>query len=404
MEEIKGRNMELKTPYFVINKELLDKNIDDYMNALKRNWPNSQLAYSVKTNSLPWILEYLREKGLFAEVVSDEEYLLARKCGYGDKSIIFNGPIKGDKLFVESIKAGSYVNLDSKNDLENIYNIELNGKENVGIRLNPDPSIFRVEDVEYTEDGFRFGFSDDTFELKNVIQLLRKNGRLRIGLHLHCNSITRSVEVYKSIAKYAVEIIKKYNLEISYIDIGGGFFGGVPGKTTPDEYIISIKKELEKIIDIEKTKLIIEPGSAIIGSVVDFVTSVIDVKDTLKSRIVTTDGSRINIDPLWIKKQYLYSLEQNETSEPFFKQIICGYTCMDHDRIMKITEQPELKKGDKIIYHRVGAYSMTFGGMFIRYYPNVYVKTGDNLKLVRKRIGIEDYYAIQTNLEGKDGK
>ena len=58
------------------------------------------------------------------------------------------------------------------------------------------------------------------------------------------------------------------------------------------------------------------------------------------------------------------------------KQVVCGYTCMDHDRIMIIENKPELQVGDEIIYHRVGAYSMTFGGMFIRYYPDVFVETG----------------------------
>ena len=72
-------------------------------------------------------------------------------------------------------------------------------------------------------------------------------------------------------------------------------------KPSASEYISAVKDELSKIIDPQKTKLIIEPGSAIIGSAVDLCTSVLDVKDTNKSRIVTTDGSRIHIDPLWKK-------------------------------------------------------------------------------------------------------
>lgn len=397
--------MQIKTPYFVIDKSLLDKNIKDYMRALKKIWPNSQLSYSVKTNSLPWILEYLKKYEIFAEVVSDEEYMLAKKCGFQDSSIVFNGPIKGKNLLNKSIRAGAYVNLDSKRDLNCINNIIMNGNEHIGIRLNPNPEIFRKNDIEYLEDGFRFGFSDDSGELERVIKLIREKSISKIGLHLHCNSITRSIEVYIAIARYAAEIIEKYNLNISYIDIGGGFFGGVPGKPTPEEYITAIKKELDNVIDIENVKLIIEPGSAIIGSAVDFVTSVIDVKTTLRSRIVTTDGSRVNIDPLWKKKEYMYSLHKKNNGELFDKQIICGYTCMDHDRIMELYNQPELNEGDKIIYHRVGAYSMTFGGMFIKYYPDVYVKDSGNIDIVRKKINVDDYYIIQTNLEkNMDGK
>ena len=63
------------------------------------------------------------------------------------------------------------------------------------------------------------------------------------------------------------------------------------------------------------------------------------------------------------------------------------------------SSEKELNVGDNIIYHRVGAYSMTFGGPFIRYFPNVYVKDGNkNVFLVRNRIDVEEYYHIHTNL------
>ena len=202
--------------------------------------------------------------------------------------------------------------------------------------------------------------------------------------------------MYESLAEYTCQIIKKYNLKPSYIDIGGGFFGGVPGKTTPYEYILTIKNILERCIDINSTTLIVEPGSAIIGSAVDLVTSVVDIKDTVKSRIVTTDGSRIHIDPLWSKNSYMYSLISAKDST-IGKQIICGYTCMDHDRLMSINDEKELSIDDKVIYHRVGAYTMTFGGMFINYYPDAYVKTEYNqLTKVRNKSTMEDYYNIHS--------
>ena len=296
--------MEFKTPYFLIDKKGLDKNIKDFQQALSNIWPNSQLSYSVKTNSLPWLLKYLHSKNVYAEVVSDEEYLLAQKCGFSNEQIIYNGPIKGNDLFIQALEKGAIVNIDSKNDLKLINEINKSSESNIGIRVNPNPKIFDKKDIEYVEDGFRFGFSDDNEELEQAIKIVQTKSD-SVGLHLHCNSITRSKDVYISLAKYAVNVIKKYKLNISYIDMGGGFFGGVPGKTTQAEYINAIKQIFEPIVDVRKTKLYVEPGSAIIGSVVDLVTSVIDVKNTANARIVTTDGSRIHIDPLWIKKGYM---------------------------------------------------------------------------------------------------
>ena len=184
-------------------------------------------------------------------------------------------------------------------------------------------------------------------------------------------------------------------MKLSYLDIGGGFFGGVEGKPTPENYIKIVKEALKDVMDERETTLIVEPGSAIIGSAIDLYTSVLDVKDTSHVRVVTTDGSRIHIDPLWKKNKYMYSLETKSTVFKQ-KQLICGYTCMDHDRLMVLKDQRELQTGDRIVYHRVGAYSVTFGGMFIRYFPDVYVKHDNTIEKVREHISVDNYLKIQS--------
>ncbi len=393
----------LKTPYFIVSEAELLKNIDCFKEALNEIWKNYKIAYSVKTNSLPWIIKYMNSKNILAEVVSDEEYELAKICGYFPENIIFNGPIKSNKKLEEAIKSKALVNIDSYNDIEFIKNNKPEIKGELGIRVNINTSIFNPKDIDYKEDGFRFGFSYENGELEKILNELKEiYPDKSFGLHVHVNSITRSVEAYRSLAKYTAEIIKKYDIKPSFIDIGGGFFGGVPGKPTAKDYILAIKEELKDIVNIDEVTLIVEPGSAFVGSAFDFCTSVIDVKDTSFSRIVTTDGSRVNIDPLWAKSKFLYSLEDEFTNElketnVIKKQIICGYTCMDHDRIMILENEKELKKKDKIVYHKVGNYTVTMGGMFIKTLPDVYVKTiEEKIEKIRGRISIQDYYDIQS--------
>ena len=388
----------MKTPFFLIDKQELDHNILNFKIALEKIWPNSKIAYSVKTNSLPWLLKYLKTQGLMAEVVSDEEYELARLCGFTEEQIVFNGPIKGNDTFLEAINKGALVNIDSKNELRLFKEHIKENKDNVGVRINIDTSLFDSNDIGYIEDGFRFGFSEKNGELTDAINIVRlQDDHHKIGIHFHCNSVTRSLNVYRSLAEYAKKIIKKFNLTPSFIDIGGGFFGGVEGKPTATDYIEVIHDVLKDVIDIDNTMLIVEPGSAIIGSAVEFHTSVIDVKDTNKSRIVTTDGSRINIDPLWAKKMYMHKIVATDGNrDEIGKQVICGYTCMDHDRIMILENKNNLCVGDQIIYEKIGAYSMTFGGPFIRYFPEVYIRNESSTELVRKRMEVKDYYEIQT--------
>ncbi len=388
-------NESLKTPYFFIQENLLAQNIQGFQEALNSIWPNSVIAYSVKTNSLPWILKWMNEHGVYAEVVSDEEFQLALLSGYSADRIVFNGPIKSNQYLKKAFDGGAVVNIDSKHELDFIAKEKpaLNGE--IGVRINVNPSIFESADVGYQEDGFRFGFCEENGELAHAIEALtRVYGQKPIGFHLHVNSITRSVGVYRSIAAYAAAIIRKSRIRPSYIDIGGGFFGGVPGKATPEEYIDAIRGELEDVIDISRTKLIIEPGSAAIGSAIELHTSVLDVKDTMHGRIVTTDGSRIHIDPLWIKKRYMYTTDADEKIHP--RQVICGYTCMDHDRMMIIENEPALSVGDHVVYYRVGNYTVTFGGPFIRPFPPVYVNNASGIHLVRRQMTMEEYYKMET--------
>ena len=103
----------MKTPYFVIQEKLLAENIGGFQKALNTLWPGSILAYSVKTNSLPWILKWMNAHGVYAEVVSDEEYQLALLSGCPADRIVFNGPVKTEEYLRKAFEGGSIINIDS---------------------------------------------------------------------------------------------------------------------------------------------------------------------------------------------------------------------------------------------------------------------------------------------------
>ena len=113
----------MKTPYFVIQEKLLSENISGFQEALDTLWPGSILAYSVKTNSvktnsLPWILKWMDAHGVYAEVVSDEEYQLALLSGCPADRIVFNGPVKTEEYLRKAFEGGSIINIDSRHELD----------------------------------------------------------------------------------------------------------------------------------------------------------------------------------------------------------------------------------------------------------------------------------------------
>ena len=104
---------QLQTPYFVIDEPILQKYYDMLTDSLAQNWGNFQVGYSFKTNSLPWLVSFVKKNGAYAEVVSQDEYDLAKYLGYADKEIIYNGPYKGLESFSNVLLSGGIVNLDS---------------------------------------------------------------------------------------------------------------------------------------------------------------------------------------------------------------------------------------------------------------------------------------------------
>lgn len=382
--------MERKTPYYVINQKSLDDNFEKLERALKKHWSNFIIGYSYKTNALPWIIRHFDRLGCYAEVVSEEEYRLAKLVGVKKGNLIYNGPIKTKETFLEAIRDGCIVNIDSEREID--WLDELPRKNRViGIRVNFDIERMCPGQSQCPEEGGRFGFCYENGEFSRAVTMLQEKGARVSGLHLHTSSKSRGLDIYRAIAMVACDIQKEFRLDLDYVDVGGGFFGGLPTKPQFDEYMALIADILSTQFDKGRTSLIIEPGMAVIGAPVRYVTTVIDVKDTQYNRFVVTDGSRTSIDPLMSKSSYFHSYERSADSSIVPKQIICGYTCMEHDRLFEAIEEPALLPGDRIIYDKVGAYTMCLTPLFIKYFPDVYVERDGVFIKVREAWRPEDY-------------
>ena len=385
-------NHKLDTPCFIINEYSLKENVTNMHKALKDTWGNYIIGYSCKTNSLPWIMSFLKQEGCYAEVVSDFEYKLAKKIGFTDKEIVFNGPNKVKILFFNSLENGAIVNIDSWREISWLQEAQINNLVEVGVRVNLNLEKECPNETSVGDEGSRFGFSLENGDLEKAIITLNSINNVKVtGIHLHHTAKTRSLKIYRTLARAACKVAQLVDYNLKYIDIGGGFFGGMPDKPSFYEYMSLISKELSKKFDSKETTLIVEPGSALIASPIDFLCEVVDVKDTFVKRIVTVNGSRTNIDPLMIKTNHFFSLDCN-SDKNISEQVICGYTCLEYDRIMKIENEKELNIGDKILFNKVGAYSMSLSPLFIEYFPKVYVKKSKNEYIcVRERWDVEEY-------------
>ena len=382
--------MAMKTPYYVINQKELDDNFHKLKQALDTYWENSIIGYSYKTNALPWAISYFDALGCYAEVVSEDEYNLAKHIGVAKDRIIYNGPIKTKETFLEAIANGCIVNIDSQRELDWLSDTETkDGK--IGLRVNFDIEKSCPGQSQCADEGGRFGFCFENGEFEKALRKLKAQGFKIAGLHLHTSSKSRGLDIYRAIAEMACCIADKYNLQLDYVDVGGGFFGGLPTKPQFADYIALMADILKDKFDPQSTTLIVEPGMAVIGAPIKYVTTVIDIKDTEYNRFVITDGSRTNIDPLMTKSGYFHHYIRQKETQNLPKQVVCGYTCMEHDRLFTAKDEPALCVGDQIIYEKVGAYTMCLTPLFIKYFPDVYVNDGQTLQKIRNAWSPEEY-------------
>ena len=389
----------IETPYFLIDEKELMSNVVNLQSALNTYWNNALVAYSFKANALPWLVTYFKDMGFYAEVVSDDEYQLALMLGYEKTKIIYNGPCKSKESFIDAMNNGCIVNIDSQTELLWLNDLDCssNKKYEVGIRVNFDLEMLCPGESSMGTAGSRFGFCYENGELKKAIDSLRRLNHVNlVGLHLHCSSKSRSVNIYRAISKIACEIKESYALELKYVDIGGGFYGGMIDKPQFTDYLEVISSELKKAFDKDNVVLIVEPGASLVSSPFSYVTKVIDVKQTTANNFVVTDGSRIHIDPLMHKTEYFFNVIYNQENRVGIieKQVVSGFTCIEFDRLFVLEKYPKLSIEDMIIYQKVGAYTLCLSPLFIKNYPSVYVKQKDTYALVRKKGTVEDYLNI----------
>ena len=388
MEQIK----QLQTPCFLLDQEELTRSIIGFRDALNNRFQQAVVGYSVKTNSLPYCLSLAKEKGCYAEVVSYDEYSLALRCGFKKKQIVYNGPLKSEESFLDAIQNGAIVNIEAKRELEWLNQLPKDKTFQVGIRLNINISKISPEDADGDNDNSRFGFSDETEELKNAISYIATFPNIKLaGLHIHRTAHNRSVHFYQNSIRFACETIKKYGLSLDYLDVGGGYFGIFPNKPTYQQYAGAFYETLKEY-SLEKLTLIVEPGNALVASCFSFLSEVIDVKHVEEGRwFITTDGSRNDVDPFFRKTGYMTEIIRTGEQEVVEEQIIAGCTCLEYDRLFPLYQQPLLSVGDRILYKNVGAYTMCLSPLFIRYIPNVYLKEKDCYFKIRDKWTEEEF-------------
>lgn len=396
------------TPYYLMDGGVFLANIEAFQAAFKPRYSRLVVGYSFKTNYVPALCKIAKEAGCYAEVVSEMEYVLAKRIGF--EHIIFNGPIKKDSVLITALKDKAVINLDSAYELDTVLKYKSEHPEeevSVGLRLNID--LTDKDGVSKLQCGLRigrFGFSQAM--LKGVVSLLRDNGIKIVSLHGHTSSSDRAVANYNLIVLQMLQVCECLELnDLQYFDVGGGFFGAaakgidVSNKPKYENYancILDACLSNEWFKQVQPT-IVIEPGVSVVANVFSYVSKIFQVKDIAGQKFLTTDGTVFDVKPTLHSNNLPHIFYTKECCNETYIANLVGSTCMEKDVILKEVEVPErIEYGDYVKIDGVGAYTIVLTPTFINFISPIIGVTDNDDKtfIVRRRQTIDDVVTLYT--------
>jgi diaminopimelate decarboxylase len=389
------------SPLYIFSERTIRKAMEDIKRAFSLRYFKVQMAWSYKTNYLDSVCRIFHQEGAWAEVVSGFEYDKAIRNGVKGENIIFNGPGKSIEDLEKAVRNGSFIHIDHIDELFMLSDLcnRINMEARVAVRINMDIGIYPKWD--------RFGLNYENGEAWDAINRIMMNPKLKLmGLHTHIGTYIMSVDAYRiaatKLSDLVVNIATKFDHYISYIDMGGGFASKntlrgayLSGEdTTPsfDEYAEAITSAIinSQIKPDRLPTLILETGRALIdnaGFIAGTVLANKRLSDGQRATIVDV-GINLLFTALWYDHKIFPVANHSGLVE---ETTIFGPLCMNIDVIRPSFKFPSLKRGDRFVITRTGAYNSTQWLQFITTRPNVVLIDKDReIHMIRRAETLSD--------------
>ncbi|MDE6340528.1 MAG: pyridoxal-dependent decarboxylase [Muribaculaceae bacterium] len=384
--------------FYLLEAESFEKNFIELSTAFKTYYPKFNIAYSYKTNYTPKLVQIVNRLGGYAEVVSDMEMEIALRSGVSAAHIIWNGPIKNGQKVKELLLAGGTVNIDSIYEMSNIRAIAEDNPDrilNVGVRCN-----FDVGDGVLS----RFGLDVDGEDFDTVLKIISSIKNLHL-INLQAHFAKRAPEYWTARAEGMLRIydtvVKKYGQKPERLDIGGGIYGKMPeslrlqlniGNIPYDDYASRAASLFAGHFKDDQNApwLFIEPGTAIAGDCMRFVSKVETIKTVRGKTIATVIGSQKNISMSGINPP-MEIIDGGGERRWVDNADIVGFTCIEGDVLQK-DYNGKLGVGDYIVIGNCGSYSLVMKPPFIL--PNFPVLdiNGESVEIVKRAETFDDLF------------
>lgn len=340
------RKTEPDDPIFILDPTVIATNLGRFQDQL-----DADILYAVKCNSHKAVLRALRAAGVRRfDTASLPEIQLVKSLG-NDVHCHFNHPIKSRHSIRESTTTHGvrHFTIDCMEELKKIAET-----------LDPDGTTLHVRIAPPSAGGCcgtidKFGATET-----EAVDLLSQASRLRftLGLSFHVGSQCREPERYVKTLKALSNVIDRTDVEIGWINCGGGF----PASGHADTHLLvqtildTLSVRLTGLRARTGAKVLIEPGRALVAEAVSLI---VRVHQRRGRRLYLNDGIYGALSKGCCGCEPTFSARPIGAHTGQIAEFsIFGPTCDSTDRLERRWLLPDsIAEGDWIEIEAMGAYA-----------------------------------------------
>jgi len=352
------------TPTYVYSKNTLIQTFESFKKGLIKT--DHLICFAVKANSNIAILNLFASLGAGFDIVSGGELERVIYAGGDPRKIVFSGVGKTASEIEAALKANILCfNVESRSELLRIEEVakKINIKAPISIRVNPDVDAKTHPYISTGLKDNKFGVDFNQaltlyLEAKNMSQIEIKGIDCHIGSQI--TELKPFVDALDRVLSL-VDQLKKNDIHLSHIDIGGGI-GICYQNESPPDFEIYTKEILSKIQNLN-VKIIFEPGRALVGNAGILLSKVEYLKQNDVKHFAIIDAAMNDLMRPTLYDAYhdIKIVREHDTKSQSFD--VVGPVCESGDFIAK-NRSLKLKENDLICIMSAGAYGMSMSSNY----------------------------------------
>ena len=397
------------TPLYVYSQRTLEDHFQKLDTALA---PLDHLiCFAMKANSNLSVMRTLANGGSGFDVVSAGELQRVIAAGGDPRKCVFAGVAKSEQEIEFALRQGIYsFNCESEPEILRINRIAARLKKVAPIAVRMNPNVAAKTHAKITTGTYenKFGIAFENVEGVYARASKLKNIRLR-GVQMHIGSQLTQVAPFEEAVKKVLPLVRQLaeQYELEFFSPGGGLgiiyqsalASGADKwwQSAEAKNILTPQKYADRLLPLLQPlglKILIAPGSFIVGNAGILVTRVEYVKRTGKKNFVIVDAAMNDLIRPAFYDSYHEIVPLTKKGGATVSSDVVGGICESSDYFCKDRPLAKVGEGDRLALLSAGAYGFVMASTYnTRPLAAEILVNGGKFAVARERQAVEEIWA-----------